>query len=443
MPSDTSYKADIRDSITQRAGSRKSIRIDVEPVHNALAPLDIRAQVADAYARSYADARKKTKSLILDEVTALTGWSRDNARRRLSEAGKHPSGHGEFSTPRKRKPKPRKYSAEAHSVLHLVWKISGGQSGKYLAVSLRTYLDGLEHHGELMHGQNGYGDHVRNELLSMSPASIDRYLASARHNHQLACESSIARTPLQNASFAMLRSSSNFAPEPGLFDCETIEHCGTTRSDDCINTLHLTCVHTGWVFTHSIERNSRAHVLSGLQTATSPETGVPFAVSALAMRNASQPVIDAISEWTDENGICFYPIAGETKRDVGFRQHLVHAYGYTYQYDTNVEQQLLNRLWLLVNDRLNFLTPTKKPIGWTSGHIGRRKRLYDAPATPCDRLLAARVISPAQEAELIAYRASINPAALAREISCLQNELSALKTPCEVPGDVYSATVHH
>ena len=87
---------------------------------------------------------------------------------------------------------------------------------------------------------------------------------------------------------------------------------------------------------------------------------------------------------------------------------------------------MLNRLWKLVNDRLNYLTPTKKPIGFGTDRNGRRTRLYDQPATPLDRLLAAQVLSPAQEAELIAYRASLNPANIARQIADLQTRLLVL-----------------
>ena len=37
-------------------------------------------------------------------------------------------------------------------VLQRVWAASGGQCGKYLAVSMRLQLDGLERHGELVDG---------------------------------------------------------------------------------------------------------------------------------------------------------------------------------------------------------------------------------------------------------------------------------------------------
>ncbi len=86
---------------------------------------------------------------------------------------------------------------------------------------------------------------------------------------------------------------------------------------------------------------------------------------------------------------------------------------------------VLNLLWPVVNDRMNFLTPTKKPIGWKTGPTGRRTRVYDAPRTPFERLRAAGVLSPAQEAELTTYRDGLNPAELMRRIVSLQDRLTA------------------
>ena len=43
---------------------------------------------------------------------------------------------------------------------------------------------------------------------------------------------------------------------------------------------------------------------------------------------------------------------------------MVRKYGFYDRYDTAEERAVLNRLWPLVNDRLNYLTPTKKPIGY-------------------------------------------------------------------------------
>ena len=52
--------------------------------------------------------------------------------------------------------------------------------------------------------------------------------------------------------------------------------------------------------------------------------------------------------------------------------------------------ELLNRLGRLASLRLNFVTPTKKAIGYTAD--GRKKRIYDKPATPWQRLKSSDVL---------------------------------------------------
>ncbi|CAB4966588.1 unannotated protein [freshwater metagenome] len=81
---------------------------------------------------------------------------------------------------------------------------------------------------------------------------------------------------------------------------------------------------------------------------------------------------------------------------------------------------MLNRLWRLAGDRFNYLTPTNRPIGFAYDVNGKRKRLYDTPKNPPGRLIAAQVLAPEQEAELLAYRGSLNPAAIGRQKSELQ-----------------------
>jgi hypothetical protein len=53
-----------------------------------------RAEVTHQYAKAYAAAGKKDRGRMLDEVVSVTGWSRDNAGRRLVAAAKTPPGPG-------------------------------------------------------------------------------------------------------------------------------------------------------------------------------------------------------------------------------------------------------------------------------------------------------------------------------------------------------------
>ena len=57
-----------------------------------------------------------------------------------------------------------------------------------------------------------------------------------------------------------------------------------------------------------------------------------------------------------------------------------------------------------------------KPIGWGTDKAGRRKRLYDAPRTPLDRLLDTSALTKAQKTDLVSYRNQLNPASITRRI---------------------------
>jgi hypothetical protein len=134
--------------------------------------------------------------------------------------------------------------------------------------------------------------------------------------------------------------------------------------------------------------------------------------------------------WAGGNGIYFTRSRPYKKNDQATieskNNHLVRKYAFYYRYDTPDERVVLNRLWKLVNDRLNYLTPTIKPIGYPSRADGRRRRRYDKPKTPLQRLLAAGVLTAAQDADLIAYRDSLNPAQIGRQIADLQGRLLLL-----------------
>ena len=312
-------------------------------------------------------------------------------------------------------------------MLQLVWAASGGQCGKYLVVSMPLQLAGLERHGELVEGADRYSEQVRAELLAMSAASIDRYLKGAKASDQIRGVSTTKPSPLLRSSIKIRRAGDEVEAEPGFFEGDTVAHCGPTLKGEFARTLNLTDVHTGWVFTRSVRNNAHVHILGALKAGV---TEVPFEVTGLDFDNGTEFLNHGVIKWAGERGIFFTRSRPYKKNDQATieskNNHLVRKYGFYYRYDTAEERAVLNRLWRLVNDRLNYLTPTKKPTGFGSDRHGRRTRLYDKPRTPLARLLAAGVLAPTQAAELLAYRDTLNPAALGREIAALQAVLLKL-----------------
>lgn len=386
-----------------------------------------RAEVTTRFAKAYGRASKKNRGLILDQVVEVTGWSRDNARRRLSAAAKRSPGSGRSVAKRPRKPKTPKYSYDTLKVLQKVWSASGGQCGKYLAASMRVQLDGLERHGELDFGRDRYSPAVREELLAMGAATIDRYLAPAKAKDQVKGKSTTKPSPLLRSSVKIRKATDEIEAAPGFFEGDTVAHCGPTLKGEFARTLNLTDMHIGWVFTRTVRNNAHTHILGALKAGIHE---IPYEVTGLDFDNGTEFLNKAVIKWAAEMEIFFTRSRPYKKNDQATieskNNHLVRKYAFYYRYDTPEERAVLNRLWPLVNDRLNYLTPTKKPIGYASTTDGRRRRLYDKPITPLDRLLAAGVLSPAQASELLAYRDSLNPAAIGRQIADLQNRLLQL-----------------
>ena len=104
----------------------------------------------------------------------------------------------------------------------------------------------------------------------------------------------------------------------------------------------------------------------------------------------------------------------------------MRRYGFYYCYDTAQERETLAELWKLVARKMNYFTATRKPTGWETDGVGRRKRIYDKPQTTLSRLLQAEILSPEQVRKLIERRDSINPAELTRNINRLQCLLTGL-----------------
>lgn len=180
----------------------------------------VRAELTSRYARAYRRAGKKDKGRLLDELVAVTGWSRDHARRRLARAAAAPRpGTGRQLVLRPRKQRAPKYSQGATQVLQRVWAISGGQCGKYLVVAMPTLLVALEGHRELVVGRDGYDAMVRAELLAMSAATIDRYLAPARARDPIRGVSTTKASSLLRSSITIRKAGDEVEDERA---CQTV-----------------------------------------------------------------------------------------------------------------------------------------------------------------------------------------------------------------------------
>jgi hypothetical protein len=288
-------------------------------------------------------------------------------------------------------------------------------------------LDNLEAHQHQCFGKARYSPAVRAELLAMSPATIDRYLAPTKARAPLRGKTTTKPGAMLRNSISIRKAGDQIAQEPGFFEVDTVAHCGPTLRGEFARTVNFTDVNTGWVFTISARNNAHSHIRAAME---SFHEAVPYQIQGIDCDNGSEFINHVIVGWAASLDIFFTRSRPYRKNDQAAveskNNHLVRRYGMYWRYDTPAELKLLNELWPLVNDRLNYFTPTVKPTGWATGRSGRRKRLYDKPAAPYDRLLAAGVLSEAQKTELATHKASLDAHDIARRIDAIQTQLVRL-----------------
>ena len=386
--------------------------------------MSTRIEITQQLKGAYQKAKKGEKGKILDSFCASTGLSRSTARRYLTSPT---LGNRNAVRKDRRRNRATKYSAAAKEKLFWLWRIMCQPCGKYLVANLPLWIPSLEAHGELKLNEHGWSSEVRQELLSMSAATVDRYLKKERDRLRLKGVTTTKPSVLLRNSIKIRKAGDEISSEPGFFEVDTVAHCGPTTKGEYARTLTLTDVLTGWVHLEAIRNNAHVHIRKGLDAAIA---GIPYQVQGLDCDNGSELINYDMVKWAGTKDIFFTRSRPYKKNDQACveskNNHIVRRFGFYYRYDTEEERKVLAELWRLVCLKTNYFAVTRKPIGWTTDTVGRRKRVYDSLKTPLDRLLEAEVLSDQQTRELIERRASINPAELTRDITRLQNILIAL-----------------
>lgn len=385
-------------------------------------------QLARTYARSYETSSRRGKGTILDTITLATGWTRDHARHQLrSQIRQIRAGVTLDSVVDRRRFKPKKFSSEARQVLEIVWKASGRPCGKYLEAAMVDCLNSLERHGHLRNGSDGYSTSVRDELLDISAATIDRYLRAAKAvGHD---DSWLTGTGTgMRASLPRQRMRALLEPEPGYFIVELLT-ITTPTGADCA-TVTFTDVQIGWVRTMTFPPGTG--ILDMLATMV---RAVPFIVTGILL--APPLPADDVEGWAKENLIEFHCMSDLRQgsrvpdwtfsglgRACGASNDLGAAGDFGAAVDLGVAIERANQLWVALGDRLNYFMPVKNPVGWRVTSDGERRREYDRPDSPVSRLVDSGILCPEQTRELDEKSCELDIAALTELIEGLKTTLS-------------------
>jgi hypothetical protein len=176
----------------------------------------------------------------------------------------------------------------------------------------------------------------------------------------------------------------------------------------------------------AVRNKAQAWVFEALKTL---RKNLPFPLRGLDSDNGSEFINKYLLAYCQREKLSFTRSRPYRKNDNCFVEQknysvVRRAVGYQ-RYDTEAQLQLLNEIYASLRLYTNFFQPTMKLR--SKERVGSKvTKRYDRAQTPYQRVLAAPQIAEAKKDLLRVKYATLNPAALKRKITRLQERL--LKT---------------
>jgi hypothetical protein len=386
-----------------------------------------RRVLVKAFAARYQAGRKKERSQILDEFVEVSGYTRLHASWLLRWHGKKVRvGHrlvvvGD-ATKRVRRRRSRVYDEAVVAVLKRLWVLLGYLSGKRLAPALAAVVEALERHGELT-----LRSEVRVKLLAISPATIDRLLASEKKRYALKSRARTKPGTLLRHQVPIRTFAEWDDARPGFVEIDLVGHDGGNVRGEFAYTLDVTDVASGWTEPIAVRNRAQVWVFDAIAEA---RRRLPFELVGIDSDNGGEFLNRHLIRYCELQGITLTRSRPYRMNDSCFVEEknwsVVRRFAGYARYDTDAELRRLNQLWSVVRLYGNYFLPSMKLVEKVRSG-SRVTKKYDAPTTPYERLLASPHLEKDRKTTLRATFKTLNPAALARQIRTLQKRLARLQ----------------
>jgi hypothetical protein len=380
-----------------------------------------REAVTRQMTRRYQSASKPDKAAILDELCALTGWHRDHARKALRTTPKPKP------TPQHKTREPV-YGPEVITALRKVWAILDAPCGKRLAPFLPDIVDRLTACGELT-----LSDEVRYQLTRMSAATIDRRLAADRarwqpHGRARTKPGSLLKSQIPIRTWADWDDA-----RPGFVEIDLVSHDGGNATGEHAWTLTVTDIATGWTENRAVRNKAEVWVIAALEKIVAR---FPFPVLGIDSDNGSEFINAHLWTYCRDNEITFTRARPGHKNDGAHVEQknwsvVRQTVGY-HRYTDETQLDLLNAIYTLLRNQINFFTPQQKLITKTR-HGATVSKKHDTARTPYQRALDDPTVDILDTDTLRDTYFRLNPAAIRREIIALSDALAHEVTATDLP----------
>jgi hypothetical protein len=399
-------------------------------------------------------ASKKERGSILTDFVQLTGYNRSYASFILRTCGikqvRMVAGKRIVFIPAQARPagSPRKRSGPYRTkafldALRQFWALSDGLCGKLLVAFIREIVPLLERQKRLLVPQPA----IREQLMSVSAATIDRILAETKRESRLKGRSLTRPGTLLKHQIPVRTFADWDDVQPGFCEGDLVGHDGGSAYGDFCCTLTLTDVATTWTETEAAKNKARSNVFPAIETA---RARLPFDLLGLNTDNGGEFINAHLIQYCQDEHLTFTRGRPYRKNDNCYVEQknnsvVRHLVGY-YRYDTPEQLELLRKLYRVARLYTNFFVPVMK-LKEKVRHGSKVTRRYDEPQTPYKRVLAHPQIPEQVKLKLTRQYESLNVVELKRVLNRLQQALfrSAIEAgpPPQLPPHVRILSPDH
>jgi len=402
-----------------------------------------RRVVTKEYAARYRKASRKEKGRMLAEFVASTGCNRVYGARLLRRVGSQvqvkPGVLVEGAAAvRPRRVRPPEYGPDALKVLKKVWETMDYICGKRLAPVLPEVVARLVEWGELEVSPDVYA-----QVLRVSASTIDRLLAAERRKYALKSRSRTKPGTLLKHQIPVRTFSQWDDTSAGFLEVDLVGHDGGSSAGEYCQTLDATDVATGWSEQVAVRTKAQCFVFEALKAVRGR---LPFELLGLDSDNGSEFINDQLVRYCSKEHITFTRSRAHRKNDGCYVEQknwtIVRRFAGYERFEGEVACRLLNDLYGVLRDYVNFFMPTMKCVGKTRDG-SRVTKHYDVPKTPYQRVLEAPHVDASVKQRLEARYRTLNPAALHRDILRHQAALGRHAARVATSGRARSNAANH
>ena len=365
--------------------------------------LSARKELLAAIRSQYSVSCNKEKTNILDAFLAATGLKRKYAISLLN------SKLSQETLPKKRGRKP-KYGSDVQQVIKTLWNATNRICSKRLAPFIPELLKSLEKHGHLT-----LTDDLRLQVLTMSAATIDRFLSKERIRQGQGVSTTSPGTLLKNQ--IQIRTFADWDEKvPGFMEIDLVAHCGGNLEGTYLNTLTMVDIVTGWVELGVLLYKNGAQVLTVIDVIRQV---LPFTLLGVDSDNGSEFINYDLLNYCEKEKITFTRSRAYRKNDQAHVEEkngsvVRRMVGYN-RYEGEQSYQALIKLYSLLRLYINFFQPSLKLLSKT--RVGAKViKKYDKAKTPYQRLINAPGFSKEQKIKLKETYKNLDPIELLNNI---------------------------